>query len=224
MEIVSFLKMWMDVWNEAEKAGLKMPEEAGVFRKKEAGNDEVMKEIIKFLPERSKRYFSQKNVEKIGDSLEKAVSQRNLMTILEEGQEEKDSISFLEERKKKIAANMDVIGKRIQEIRQGKAEESFWMVQRERAANMPTEMTGTGMERRSESLLSPIFMSDGAEGEILRLLRQWQKKENTSEASQQISISIGQVRESADVNQVMEALTAKLREAHLSGARKARGG
>ena len=60
--------------------------------------------------------------------------------------------------------------------------------------------------------------------EILRLLRQWQKKENTAEASQQISISIGQVRESADVNQVMEALTAKLREAHLSGARKARGG
>ena len=53
--------------------------------------------------------------------------------------------------------------------------------------------------------------------------QEW-KKENNAEASQQISISIGQVRESADVNQVMEALTAKLREAHLSGARKARGG
>ena len=80
------------------------------------------------------------------------------------------------------------------------------------------------MEKMGATLLSPIFAADGTEGEILRLLRQWQKKENTSEGTQQISISIGQVRESADVNQVMEALTAKLREAHLSGARKARGG
>lgn len=98
------------------------------------------------------------------------------------------------------------------------------MEQSERTAKMPTEMAGTGMEKMGETLLSPIFAADGTEGEILRLLRQWQKKENNAEASQQISISIGQVRESADVNQVMEALTAKLREAHLSGARKARGG
>ena len=35
MEISSFLKMWMDVWNEAEKKGLKMLEEGEVFRKKE---------------------------------------------------------------------------------------------------------------------------------------------------------------------------------------------
>ncbi len=35
MEIVSFLKMWMDVWNEAEEKGLKMPEEAILFRGKE---------------------------------------------------------------------------------------------------------------------------------------------------------------------------------------------
>ena len=34
MEIVSFLKMWMDVWNEAEEKGLKMPEEAILFREK----------------------------------------------------------------------------------------------------------------------------------------------------------------------------------------------
>lgn len=98
------------------------------------------------------------------------------------------------------------------------------MAQTERPMKMPEEMAGTGMEKMRENLLSPIFAADGTEGEILRLLRQWQKKVNTSEASQQISISIGQVRESADVNQVMEALTAKLREAHLSSARKARGG
>lgn len=48
MEISSFLKMWMDVWNEVEEKGLKMPEEGEVFRKKEMGNDEVIKEIIKF--------------------------------------------------------------------------------------------------------------------------------------------------------------------------------
>ena len=158
------------------------------------------------------------------DAMEKAVSQRNLMTILEKGQNAGENISFIEERKKKIAANMEVIGKRIQESRMGKAEESFWMAQTERPMKMPEEMAGTGMEKMGETLLSPIFAADGTEGEILRLLRQWQKQENTSEASQQISISIGQVRESADVNQVMEALTAKLREAHLSGARKARGG
>lgn len=221
MEISSFLKMWMDVWNEAEAKGLKMPEEAVAFQKKEAGNDEVMKEIIKFLP---KRDFLSEDEKTTADSLEKIGSQKNLMAILEKGQTEKESISFLEERKKKIAANMEVVGERIQESRQGKAEESFWMEQTEKNMRMPMEMDGTGMEKMSETLISPIFASDGTEGEILRLLRQWQKKENTSEASQQISISIGQVRESADVNQVMEALTAKLREAHLSGARKARGG
>lgn len=221
MEIVSFLKMWMDVWNEAEEKGLKMPEEAAAFRKIETGNGEAMKEIIKFLP---KRDFLAENGKTTVDALEKAVSQRNLMTILEKGQNAGENISFLEERKKKIAANMDVIGKRIQENRQGKREENFWMVQPERAVKMPTEMAGTGLEKMGVSLISPVFAAEGTEGEILRLLRQWQKKESTPEASQQISISIGQVRESADVNQVMEALTAKLREAHLSGARKARGG
>ena len=221
MEIVSFLKMWMDVWNEAEEKGLKMPEEAGTFQKKETGNGEAMKEIIKFLP---RREFSAEKEKTTVDALEKAVSQRNLMTILEKGQNAGENISFIEERKKKIAANMEVIGKRIQESRFGKAEESFWMAQTERPVKMPEEMAGTGMEKMGETLLSPIFAADGTEGEILRLLRQWQKKENTPETSQQISISIGQVRESADVNQVMEALTAKLREAHLSGARKARGG
>lgn len=221
MEIVSFLKKWMDVWNEAEDRGLKMPEEAVAFQKKEAGNGEAMKEIIRFLP---KRDFSAENGKMAVDSLERAVSQRNLMTILEKGQNAGENISFIEERKKKIAANLEVVGERIQESRQGKAENSFWMAQTEKPVKMPTEMVGTGMEKMSETLLSPIFAADGTEGEILRLLRQWQKKENTSEASQQISISIGQVRESADVNQVMEALTAKLREAHLSGARKARGG
>ena len=35
MEISSFLKMWMDAWNEVEEKGLKMPEEGEVFRKKE---------------------------------------------------------------------------------------------------------------------------------------------------------------------------------------------
>ena len=221
MEIVSFLKMWMDVWNEAEEKGLKMPEEAGTFQKKETKHDEVMKEIIKFLP---KRDFLAENGKTTVDALEKAVSQRNLMSILEKGQNAGENISFIEERKKKIAANMEVIEKRIQESRLGKAEESFWMAQTERPMKMPEEMAGTGMEKMGETLLSPIFAADGTEGEILRLLRQWQKKENTSEGTQQISISIGQVRESADVNQVMEALTAKLREAHLSGARKARGG
>lgn len=221
MEIVSFLKMWMDVWNEAEEKGLKMPEEAILFRGKETENGEGMKEIIKFLP---KRDFLAENGKTTVDALEKAVSQRNLMTILEKGQNAGENISFIEERKKKIAANMEVIGKRIQESRLGKAEESFWMAQTERPVKMPEEMAGTGMEKMGENLLSPIFAADGTEGEILRLLRQWQKKENTSEGTQQISISIGQVRESADVNQVMEALAAKLREAHLSGARKARGG
>lgn len=221
MEIVSFLKMWMDVWNEAEEKGLKMPEEAILFRGKETENSEGMKEIIKFLP---KRDFLAENGKTTVDALEKAVSQRNLMTILEKGQNAGENISFIEERKKKIAANMEVIGKRIQESRFGKAEESFWMAQTERPMKMPEEMAGTGMEKMGGTLLSPIFAADGTEGEILRLLRQWQKKENTSEGTQQISISIGQVRESADVNQVMEALTAKLREAHLSGARKARGG
>lgn len=221
MEIVSFLKMWMDVWNEAEEKGLKMPEEAILFRGKETENGEGMKEIIKFLP---KRDFLAENGKTTVDALEKAVSQRNLMTILEKGQNAGENISFIEERKKKIAANMEVIGKRIQESRLGKEEESFWMAQTERPMKMPEEMAGTGMEKMGETLLSPIFAADGTEGEILRLLRQWQKKENTSEGTQQISISIGQVRESADVNQVMEALTTKLREAHLSGARKARGG
>lgn len=221
MEIVSFLKMWMDVWNEAEEKGLKMPEEAILFRGKETENGEGMKEIIKFLP---KRDFLAENGKTTVDALEKAVSQRNLMTILEKGQNAGENTSFIEERKKKIAANMEVIEKRIQESRLGKAEESFWMAQTERPMKMPEEMAGTGMEKMGETLLSPIFAADGTEGEILRLLRQWQKKENTSEGTQQISISIGQVRESADVNQVMEALTAKLREAHLSGARKARGG
>lgn len=221
MEIVSFLKMWMDVWNEAEEKGLKMPEEAILFRGKETENGEGMKEIIKFLP---KRDFLAENGKTTVDALEKAVSQRNLMTILEKGQNAGENISFIEERKKKIAANMEVIEKRIQESRLGKAEESFWMAQTERPMKMPEEMAGTGMEKMGETLLSPIFAADGTEGEILRLLRQWQKKENTSEGTQQISISIGQVRESADVNQVMEALTTKLREAHLSGARKARGG
>ena len=221
MEIVSFLKMWMDVWNKAEEKGMKMPEEVEVFQKKETENGEAMKEIIKFLP---KRDFLAENGKTTVDALEKAVSQRNLMTILEKGQNAGENISFLEERKKKIAANMDVIGKRIQENRQGKREENFWMVQPERAVKMPTEMAGTGLEKMGVSLISPVFAAEGTEGEILRLLRQWQKKESTPEASQQISISIGQVRESADVNQVMEALTAKLREAHLSGARKARGG
>lgn len=221
MEISSFLKMWMDVWNEAEEKGLKMPEEVGVFQKKETGNGEAMKEIIKFLP---RREFSAEREKTTVDALEKAVSQRNLMTILEKGQNAGENISFIEERKKKIAANMEVIGKRIQENRQGKTDGSFWMAQTERPVKMPTEMDGTGMEKMSETLLSPIFAADGTEGEILRLLRQWQKKESVPEASQQISISIGQVRESADVNQVMEALTAKLREAHLSGARKVRGG
>lgn len=220
MEISSFLKMWMDVWNEAEEKGLKMPEEAILFRGKETENGEGMKEIIKFLP---KRDFLAENGKTTVDALEKAVSQRNLMTILEKGQNAGENISFIEERKKKIAANMEVIGKRIQESRLGK-EESFWMAQTERPMKMPEEMAGTGMEKMGETLLSPIFAADGTEGEILRLLRQWQKKESVPEASQQISISIGQVRESADVNQVMEALTAKLREAHLSGARKARGG
>lgn len=221
MEIVSFLKMWMDVWNEAEEKGLKMPEEAILFRGKETENGEGMKEIIKFLP---KRDFLAENGKTTVDALEKAVSQRNLMTILEKGQNAGENISFIEERKKKIAANMEVIRKRIQESRLGKAEESFWMAQTERPMKMPEEMAGTGMEKMGETLLSPIFAADGTEGEILRLLRQWQKKESVPEASQQISISIGQVRESADVNQVMEALTTKLREAHLSGARKARGG
>lgn len=219
MEISSFLKMWMDVWNEAEEKGLKMPEEAEVFRKKETENGEAMKEIIKFLP---RREFSAKEGKAAVDSLEKAVSSKDMVTILEKGQ--KENISFLEERKKKIAANLEVIGERIQESRQGKTDGSFWMAQTEKPVKMPTEMAGTGMEKMSETLLSPIFAADGTEGEILRLLRQWQKKESVPEASQQISISIGQVRESADVNQVMEALTAKLREAHLSGARKARGG
>lgn len=221
MEIVSFLKMWMDVWNEAEEKGLKMPEEAILFRGKETENGEGMKEIIKFLP---RREFSAEKEKTTVDALEKAVSQRNLMTILEKGQNAGENISFIEERKKKIAANMEVIGKRIQESRFGKAEESFWMAQTERPVKMPEEMAGTGMEKMGETLLSPIFAADGTEGEILRLLRQWQKKENTPETSQQISISIGQVRESADVNQVMEALTAKLREAHLSSTRKVRGG
>lgn len=221
MEISSFLKMWMDVWNEAEAKGLKMPEEAVAFQKKEAGNDEVMKEIIKFLP---KRDFLSEDEKTTADSLEKAVFSKDIVTILEKGQNVGENISFLEERKRQIAANMEVIGERIQENRRGKAEENFWMEQTEKNMRMPMEMDGTGMEKMSETLISPIFTSDGTEGEILRLLRQWQKKENTSEASQQISISIGQVRESADVNQVMEALTAKLREAHLSGARKAKGG
>lgn len=221
MEISSFLKMWMDVWNEAREKGLKMPEEAGSFGEKEVGNDEVMKEIIKFLP---KADFSAEEKKMAVDSLEKAVSEKNLMTILEKGQNAGENISFIEERKKKIAANMEIIGERIQESRLGKAEESFWTTQTETSVKLPATMAGTGMEKMGETSLSPIFAADGTEGEILRLLRQWQKKENTPETSQQISISIGQVRESADVNQVMEALTAKLREAHLSSARKARGG
>lgn len=221
MEISSFLKMWMDVWNEAGEKGLKMPEEAGSFREKEARNGEAMKEIIKFLP---KADFSAENGKTTVDSLEKAVSEKNLMTILEKGQNAGENISFIEERKKKIAANMEIIGERIQESRQGKAEESFWTTQTETSVKLPAAMAGTGMEKMGETSFSPIFAADSTEGEILRLLRQWQKKENTPETSQQISISIGQVRESADVNQVMEALTAKLREAHLSSARKARGG
>lgn len=221
MEISSFLKMWMDVWNEAGEKGLKMPEEAGSFREKEARNGEAMKEIIKFLP---KADFSAEEKKMAVDSLEKAVSEKNLMTILEKGQNAGENISFIEERKKKIAANMEIIGERIQESRLGKAEESFWTTQTETSVRMPAAMAGTGMEKMGETSLSPIFAADGTEGEILRLLRQWQKNENTPETSQQISISIGQVRESADVNQVMEALTAKLREAHLSSARKARGG
>ena len=221
MEISSFLKMWMDVWNEAREKGLKMPEEAAFFQGKEVGNDEVMKEIIKFLP---KADFSAEEKKMAVDSMEKAVSEKNLMTILEKGQNAGENISFIEERKKKIAANMEIIGERIQESRLGKAEESFWTTQTETSVKLPAAMAGTGMEKMGETSLSPIFVADGTEGEILRLLRQWQKKENTPETSQQISISIGQVRESADVNQVMEALTAKLREAHLSSARKARGG
>ena len=221
MEISSFLKMWMDVWNEAGEKGLKMPEEAGSFREKEARNGEAMKEIIKFLP---KADFSAEEKKMAVDSLEKAVSEKNLMTILEKGQNAGENISFIEERKKKIAANMEIIGERIQESRLGKAEESFWTTQTETSVKLPAAMAGTGMEKMGETSLSPIFAADGTEGEILRLLRQWQKKENAPETSQQISISIGQVRESADVNQVMEALTAKLREAHLSSARKARGG
>lgn len=221
MEISSFLKMWMDVWNEAGEKGLKMPEEAGSFGEKEVGNDEVMKEIIKFLP---KADFSAEEKKMAVDSLEKAVSEKNLMTILEKGQNAGENISFIEERKKKIAANMEIIGESIQESRLGKAEESFWTTQTETSVKLPAAMAGTGMEKMGETSLSPIFAADGTEGEILRLLRQWQKKENTPETSQQISISIGQVRESADVNQVMEALTAKLREVHLSSARKARGG
>lgn len=221
MEISSFLKMWMDVWNEAGEKGLKMPEEAGSFGEKEARNGEAMKEIIKFLP---KADFSAEEKKMAVDSLEKAVSEKNLMTILEKGQNAGENISFIEERKKKIAANMEIIGERIQESRQGKAEESFWTTQTETSVKLPAAMAGTGMEKMGETSLSPIFAADGTEGEILRLLRQWQKKENTPETSQQISISIGQVRESADVNQVMEALTAKLREAHLSSARKVRGG
>lgn len=221
MEISSFLKMWMDVWNEAGEKGLKMPEEAGSFREKEARNGEAMKEIIKFLP---KADFSTEEKKMAVDSLEKAVSEKNLMTILEKGQNAGENISFIEERKKKIAANMEIIGERIQESRLGKAEESFWTTQTETSVKLPAAMAGTGMEKMGETSLSPIFAADGTEGEILRLLRQWQKKENTPETSQQISISIGQVRESADVNQVMEALTAKLREAHLSSARKVRGG
>lgn len=221
MEISSFLKMWMDVWKEAEENGLKMPEETVFFRGKETGNDEVMKEIIKFLP---KRDFSAEDKKTTVDSLEKAVSQRNSMTILERAQKEKESISFLEERKRTIAANMEVIRGSMKEKSQGRSEENFWMSQTEGKKKMPTELVGSGVEKMGESLISSVFAADGTEGEILRLLRQWQKKENTSEASQQISISIGQVRESADVNQVMEALTAKLREAHLSSVRKARGG
>lgn len=221
MEISSFLKMWLDVWNEAADEGLKMPEEADPFQKKEVGNDEVIKEIIRFLP---KRMFSAEDGKATVDSMKTAVSQKKLMTILEEGKTEKESVSFLEERKKKMIANMEVIGERIRENQREKAGETFWMEQPERTIKMPTGVTGTGLEKMGETLLSPIFAADGTEGEILRLLRQWQKKEGTSEASQQISISIGQVRESADVNQVLEALTAKLREAHLSGARKARGG
>lgn len=221
MEISSFLKMWMDVWNEAGEKGLKMPEEAGSFGEKEARNGEAMKEIIKFLP---KADFSAEEKKMAVDSLEKAVSEKNLMTILEKGQNVGENISFIEERKKKIAANMEIIGERIQESRLGKAEESFWTTQTETSVKLPAAMAGTGMEKMGETSLSPIFAADGTEGEILRLLRQWQKKENTPETSQQISISIGQVRESADVNQVMEALTAKLREAHLSSTRKARGG
>lgn len=221
MEISSFLKMWMDIWNEAGEKGLKMPEEAGIFQKKETGNGEAMKEIIKFLP---RREFSAEDGKTTVNSLEKAVSQKNMITILEKGLNAGENISFIEERKKKIAANMEVIGKSMQENQRVKERETFWMAQTETPVKMPVEMAGTGMEKRSETLLSPIFAAEGTEGEILRLLRQWQKKENTSEASQQISISIGQVRESADVNQVMEALTAKLREAHLSSARKARGG
>ena len=130
MEIVSFLKMWMDVWSEAEEKGLKMPEEAAAFRKIETGNGEAMKEIIKFLP---RREFSAENGKMAVDSLEKAVSQKNLMSILEKGQNAGENISFIEERKKKIAANMEVIEKRIQESRLGKAEESFWMAQKEKS-------------------------------------------------------------------------------------------
>lgn len=91
MEISSFLKMWMDVWNEAEEKGLKMPEEAAAFRKIETENGEAMKEIIKFLP---KRDFSLENGKTTVDALEKAVSQRNLMTILEKGQNAGENISF----------------------------------------------------------------------------------------------------------------------------------
>lgn len=178
MEIVSFLKMWMDVWNEAEEKGLKMPEEAILFRGKETENGEGMKEIIKFLP---KRDFSLENGKTTVDALEKAVSQRNLMTILEKGQNAgenisflekgqnaEENISFIEERKKKIAANLEVIGERIQESRQGKTDGSFWMAQTERPMKMPEEMAGTGMEKMGENLLSPIFAADGTEGEILR--------------------------------------------------------
>ena len=89
MEISSFLKMWMDVWNEVEEKGLKMPEEGEVFRKKEMGNDEVIKEIIKFLP---KRDFSTEDKKITADSLEKIGSQKNLMAILEKGQTEKERL------------------------------------------------------------------------------------------------------------------------------------
>lgn len=224
MERSSFLRMWMDVWNGTEQKGLKMPEEMGIFQKRETKRGEVLKKIIQFLPEKAKRDFLLAVTGKTMELPESAVSQRNRMTVLEKGQKEKESISFLEERKRKGAANMKAIGKKIQENGQEKPGEVFWSVQSERNAKMPMKIAETEVQKKGENLFSPVFAADGTDTEILRLLRQWQKKEYTPEAGQQVSISIGQVRESADVDRVMEALTAKLREAHLSGVRKARGG
>ena len=229
MEKIAFLTAWIQMWMQQEESWRSILEEHWFWDLQQKDIAEGLEHIPQ---ERSEERISLELSENQRESMQKyqrltwwqnreaereAMKTENGMPmgfVMEQGMSEQDSRrkadSFLE-------------GRGIPDAQRG-AEQHTGMANR--MTWQAWENTGIQplVREKQEGISDFWFVGGDAGTEFANAMHQWQNGMGQSLGGQSVSIEIGQVKETADVDKIIAALTAKLREAHMISAKKAKEG